>query len=538
MTVVGALTPEGARIDLDNDYYGVYLQDDWRIGNNLVLNLGVRYDRDSEFDDNDNVAPRIGFAWTPAPKTVVRGSWGLYYDRFRLGLVRNIPDFGGARHSADSGSLLPSAVLQHHHDRASDRRPCASIQWRLTPRSLALRARSACRPHTSASTSSTTWSLPAVLRYRPRRSSTATNILDLSGLSPDEYLARVNASVPLPPGFSWYWGPFGALTHDLLPASEFPVQLDPAFETPHTNAFHLGLQQQFGTHQLVTVDYHHKEIKDILGVRETNLQYISRVPGFERTYAEPFTTVGIRGFGPWFEGEFDAVTVGYTRRMSQRWTLSAHYTYTDATDNLQGSNLGNGAFAGAGGTTSIPNDSFVGTGAGNRRPGDRSVEPRTAPFTASNGNVIAQAGTFHNGPDLDRGNSPLTLEHQFVLFGLVQLPLDFQISAILRATSGFYFSRGAEQGSDPDGNISFGARDLSIEKNSFQAPDYENLDLRVAKFFDIGRVRAGVLVEFFNVFNEQNAASVEITPGRVVPFGQPLQVLPGREGQVGFRLEF
>src|SRR5256884_8812188 len=30
------------------------------------------------------------------PKTVVRGSFGLFYDHFRLGLVRDIPGFGGA----------------------------------------------------------------------------------------------------------------------------------------------------------------------------------------------------------------------------------------------------------------------------------------------------------------------------------------------------------------------------------------------------------------------------------------------------------
>jgi len=48
-----------------------------------------------------------------------------------------------------------------------------------------------------------------------------------------------------------------------------------------------------------------------------------------------------------------------------------------------------------------------------------------------------------------------------------------------------------------------------------------------------------VLLEFFNVFNRQNPAAV----GRrrdvaLEPFGQPTQVLPGREGQIGFRIEF
>jgi hypothetical protein len=48
-----------------------------------------------------------------------------------------------------------------------------------------------------------------------------------------------------------------------------------------------------------------------------------------------------------------------------------------------------------------------------------------------------------------------------------------------------------------------------------------------------------VLLEFFNVLNRQNPAAV----GRrrdvaLEPFGQLTQVLPGREGQIGFRIEW
>jgi hypothetical protein len=48
-----------------------------------------------------------------------------------------------------------------------------------------------------------------------------------------------------------------------------------------------------------------------------------------------------------------------------------------------------------------------------------------------------------------------------------------------------------------------------------------------------------VLFEFFNIFNRQNPAAVEnrIT-NPAVPFGGLRQRLPGREGQIGFRLEF
>ena len=43
---------------------GVFAQDDWEVRRGLTLNLGVRWDKDSLFQgDNNNFAPRAGFAW-------------------------------------------------------------------------------------------------------------------------------------------------------------------------------------------------------------------------------------------------------------------------------------------------------------------------------------------------------------------------------------------------------------------------------------------------------------------------------------------
>ncbi|HEX7774153.1 MAG TPA: hypothetical protein VF435_17140, partial [Pyrinomonadaceae bacterium] len=77
-------------------------------------------------------------------------------------------------------------------------------------------------------------------------------------------------------------------------------------------------------------------------------------------------------------------------------------------------------------------------------------------------------------------------------------------------------------------------------RNAFTAPPFVNLDMCVTKRFNITeRVKIHALFEFFNVFNRQNAAAVEARPDNVNrPFGARSQVLPGREGQVGLRLEF
>jgi hypothetical protein len=77
-------------------------------------------------------------------------------------------------------------------------------------------------------------------------------------------------------------------------------------------------------------------------------------------------------------------------------------------------------------------------------------------------------------------------------------------------------------------------------RNAFTAPALVNVDMRVTKRFAITkRIRADVLIEFFNLLNRQNPAAV----GRrsdvpLEPFGVPTQVLSGREGQIGFRIEW
>ena len=60
----------------------------------LTLNLGLRYDLEflrTIATQTGNVSPRGGFAWTPfaSRKTVVRGSYGLFYDRIPLRPLAN-----------------------------------------------------------------------------------------------------------------------------------------------------------------------------------------------------------------------------------------------------------------------------------------------------------------------------------------------------------------------------------------------------------------------------------------------------------------
>lgn len=68
--------------------WSLFAQDDWRVRRDLTLNLGIRYDRQTFTDDTNNFAPRLGFAYNflGDNKTVVRGSYGIYYSQLRANL--------------------------------------------------------------------------------------------------------------------------------------------------------------------------------------------------------------------------------------------------------------------------------------------------------------------------------------------------------------------------------------------------------------------------------------------------------------------
>src|SRR5262249_8152334 len=77
-----------------NPNIGFYAQDEWRVNPRLTINAGLRYDLQflKTIDtDANNISPRLGFAWSPfaGQKTLVRGSFGLFYDRVPLRALAN-----------------------------------------------------------------------------------------------------------------------------------------------------------------------------------------------------------------------------------------------------------------------------------------------------------------------------------------------------------------------------------------------------------------------------------------------------------------
>ena len=527
----GGTGADDNRIALQNNYAGLFVQDDWKIIRNLTLNLGLRWDYDSAFDSKTNFSPRLGFVWGITPKTVVRASWGVFYDQIRLGQIRDIPAFGGANIT----NVQPVSYPRFFYGVPTIAPIVFGLCLSPNMTDAQIAASGATCPfgplpfigvdRLNRVVASGHSAIPADSVV------TIENVQTLTGLTPQQFLDQASAAIQRPAGF-FFWGPFGTLSHIGSTTTAFPVTLDPNFQTPYTLGFNIGVEREIYRNFSIKAEYFHKNIRNIAGVRLTNIAFDARLPGNDRHFEEPSPLQEIRGFGPWYKGTYDAISFTFKTLRTRHFNFAGNYTFAKAIDNLRCPNLITGL------SLCVPSDSFIGTPpvVTDQTTGQTNAQ---GSFTASNGNPVPQAGVFYNGPDLDRGNSDLTPNHTFTVFGTLELPFQFSVSGIFRAQSGFRFSRQAEIPLDIDGDLNFNSIDHSVGRNAFTAPPFVNLDVRLTKRWQISeRMKLTALFEIFNLFNNRNPAAVETAAGRPTPFGKALQVLPGREGQVGLRIEF
>ena len=76
-------------IGLHHDEFGMFAQDQYRITPKFTLNAGVRWDFETGLGDYVNadytgIQPRVGIAYSPNAKTVIRTGYGIFRDTYNL----------------------------------------------------------------------------------------------------------------------------------------------------------------------------------------------------------------------------------------------------------------------------------------------------------------------------------------------------------------------------------------------------------------------------------------------------------------------
>jgi hypothetical protein len=76
-------------VHVNHSYFGFFAQDQYRLTPKLTVNYGLRYDVEAGLDffvngDHNNFQPRVGLAYAPDSKTVIRAGYGIFNDKYSL----------------------------------------------------------------------------------------------------------------------------------------------------------------------------------------------------------------------------------------------------------------------------------------------------------------------------------------------------------------------------------------------------------------------------------------------------------------------
>jgi Carboxypeptidase regulatory-like domain len=80
----------------------LFFQDDWKFRPYLTLSGGIRWETQNHVADHNDWAPRVAFAYAldghkkgTISKTVLRGGFGIFYDRFQIASLMNLEQYNG-----------------------------------------------------------------------------------------------------------------------------------------------------------------------------------------------------------------------------------------------------------------------------------------------------------------------------------------------------------------------------------------------------------------------------------------------------------
>jgi hypothetical protein len=285
--VFHAISDTDHRYNIVRHVFGGWMQDDWRVGNSFTLNLGVRYDWDSnghseklEFRpflpgdlprDTNNVAPRVGMNLRIGDNTVLRGGYGLFF----------------AFAPNDGVQQSYSMVHRFEYQIVNNGRPDFVPNW--------------FGPGPSGEGE---WGGP-----RPTWEGSLARACDLNNNAPGCVARAVNQEINYP-----------------------------GRATSYSHQASGGIQHQLGDTMAFEANYVHTEGRLEETVHNANLSFN---PATGANY--PFTDISRRPFPEWgvvllefLEGrsEYNAADFTLTKRFTNRWQAMATYTFGKFEDEL------------------------------------------------------------------------------------------------------------------------------------------------------------------------------------------------------------
>lgn len=533
-------------------YYQIdfFAQDEWRVKPNLTLSAGLRYEyntaprdtanriestfraplpnlvsglanfidgRTKIFDaQKTNFAPRIGLAYSPRPRTVIRGGYGLYYDQI-LGAVvsqsRNVfPTFTTINFGGGPFNVFGTGTDQGFN--------------LFNPLGALINGLSLIQPGTLNTLNpavSQNQLLTTVFNFfpsdgtgRPFGATLPTRRLK----TPMAHEYSVSVEHEFNKEFVISGGYVGTLGRNLL-----------RFTTPNLGANFLTLTDIFNPNtgffggpvfSGITVDP----------------GAVTPAGTFSANRGRPLTSIGpINQFESTATSRYDALQIQARGRLGSRFQYQANYTFAKAEDDVSD------VFDLAG-ASALPQNSR--TFAGERGPANFDVRHRFAydfsyqlPSYSDRGRAwrwvlgglqITSTGRFQTG-------QPFTVNSIF------DVNLDGNLTDRLNSTNGIVQTGNDAQPLQFTGNalslLAAPATDGSVGRNTFRAGKIMELDLSFAKAFSIGDVPGfRFRMDIFNLTNRANFG-IPVRFLEAPGFGRATDtVTPGRRVQFALKYEF